>query len=77
MSILDRCCSCFLGNPPCSFCTDTYECEKCETRVEVADEEENAVAECLCTECYFEREDGDQSSQDADDLMDSIRNFCR
>lgn len=51
--ILDRSCTCFLGCAPCSFCTDTYECEKCGTLV-ITDEQEkdSAVQQMICDECY-------------------------
>lgn len=64
-SILDQSCSCFLGHAPCSFCTDTYECESCGTRVIAADEEEAAVNECICTDCLHRREN--ETGWEADD----------
>lgn len=51
--ILDTGCSCFLGHAPCVFCTETYECEKCGTRV-ITDEQEkdSAVQQMICDDCY-------------------------
>lgn len=68
--LLDGCCSCHIS-PPCSYCVDTYECADCGARVEVAEQEEKAVNEEVCTDCLIERES--DPAQDYDDIMDAVR----
>ena len=74
-SILNGGCTCSTGGAPCSYCTDTYECEACGVRVEIAEEEERAVAECICTECLHEREDNTGYEPEPEDIMAAVRAF--
>lgn len=73
-SLVDRGCSCHLGHPPCSFCVETYECEKCGTRVEYDDEDMDASLESICTECYYK--DDTKQRTEGDDIMDIVKRFC-
>lgn len=50
-SLLDGSCSCPTGNPPCSFCTDTYPCEACGHRNYSDDATEHRKHGWICEEC--------------------------
>ncbi len=67
-SILDHGCSCHI-NPPCAFCTSTFECEQCGTRVITDDQETEGWHDLLCDECFEPEPKADQG----EDLMNTIR----
>jgi len=68
-SILDRGCYCHLGMPPCTYCTDTYECETCGRRC-ITDEQEvdSAVQQMVCDDCYV-----GESVDDHEHIMAAVR----
>lgn len=43
-------CQCPTGHPPCSFCTDTYECDKCGDRYDT-DDIITFKGQYLCNRC--------------------------
>jgi len=47
------CCSCHTGNPPCSFCTDTFICDCCGNRDDVHDDMETDLG-FVCLNCQEE-----------------------
>jgi len=56
-------CSCHCGNPPCSYCTDSTNCESCNVRFMILpglEDEENL----LCDSCYEDRENPDNPCGD-------------
>ena len=57
MDLLDRGCTCFLGNPPCGFCEGTFECEDCGNRVITEDQETEGVHTCICDRCFSKEEE--------------------
>lgn len=67
--ILDTGCTCHLGNPPCAFCTNTFECEQCGTRVATDDQETEGWHVLICDECCNKAE----RLQSSDDIMKAIR----
>lgn len=61
--LLDGGCSCFLGGAPCSFCTDTFECERCGERVLTEDQDVHEGEDCICDRCHAVIAEGDLQMQ--------------
>jgi hypothetical protein len=47
-------CSCPTGNPPCSFCTDTFICDSCENREYSAEAVQTDLG-WICEHCQTEQ----------------------
>lgn len=44
-------CTCHCGHPPCSYCVDTFECEKCGERCNAEDQAADYDEGLICLDC--------------------------